>query len=184
MGPTSTRSSRAAIVFLFVVVPAIAAPSYVRSLAQITLPDVTLVDARGTRVPLAAVLNSSGPVVLQFIFTTCPSVCPALSTALSAAQRELGEGVRLVSISIDPEFDTPARLRDYARQFKAGPQWRFLTGSREDVAAVQKAFGAYRSNKMWHEPLTFLRPAPGRPWVRLAGPIGAAELVAEVRRMR
>jgi hypothetical protein len=143
---------------------------------------VTLVDAQGERVRLATVLDHPGPVLLQFIFTTCPSVCPALSTTLSAAQKDLGERVRMVSISIDPEFDTPARLRDYARQFKAGPQWTFLTGSREDVLAVQKAFDAYRTNKMSHEPLTFLRPAPGQPWVRLAGPISPADLVNEVRR--
>jgi len=164
--------------------PASPAPRYVRTIAHIAPPPVTLIDAQGKPVPLAAVLDYPGPIVLQFIFTTCPSVCPALSTALSAAQPELGERARLVSISIDPEFDTPARLRDYARRFKAGPQWMFLTGSREDVDAVQKAFGAYRANKMWHEPLTFLRPAAGEPWVRLAGPLGAAELVAEFRRLR
>ena len=176
----------AAIIVLFLAAPSAAAPAprYTRAIVHVTPPPVTLIDARGEPVPLNAVLDYPGPLVLQFIFTTCPSVCPALSTALSAAQPELGEGARLVSISIDPEFDTPARLRDYARRFDAGPQWWFLTGSREDVAAVQKAFGAYRANKMWHEPLTFLRPAPGEPWVRLAGPLGAAELVAEARRMR
>lgn len=164
--------------------PAAPSPRYVRAIADIKPPQVTLVDAQGERVPLAAALGSSAPVVLQFIFTTCPSVCPALSATLAAAQPELGTSARLVSISIDPEFDTPARLRDYARRFNAGPRWRFLTGSREDVAAVQKAFGAYRPNKMWHEPLTFLRPASGESWVRLAGPMSAAELVAEVRRLR
>jgi protein SCO1/2 len=164
--------------------PAAPSPRYVRSIAHVTPPEVTLVDERGEQVPLAAVLESSEPVLLQFIFTTCPSVCPALSATFSAAQEELGAGARLVSISIDPEFDTPARLREYARRFNAGPRWRFLTGSRENVAAVQKAFGAYRPNKMWHEPLTFLRPAAGREWVRLAGPLGAAELVAETRRLR
>src|SRR5918999_2138176 len=120
--------------------PAAPSPRYVRSIAHVTPPEVTLVDERGEQVPLAAVLESSEPVLLQFIFTTCPSVCPALSATFSAAQEELGAGARLVSISIDPEFDTPARLREYARRFNAGPRWRFLTGSRENVAAVQKAF--------------------------------------------
>ncbi|HEX9943472.1 MAG TPA: SCO family protein [Thermoanaerobaculia bacterium] len=170
----------AAILLLAAALPAGA--RYVRSVARYAPPDVTLVDARGERVRLAAVLDHPGPVLLQFIFTTCPSVCPALSTTLSAAQENLGERVRLVSISIDPEFDTPARLRTYARQFKAGPQWWFLTGSREDVAVIRKAFDAYSANKMSHEPLTFLRPALGAPWVRLAGGIGPADLVEEVRR--
>ena len=161
-------------------------PRYTRSAAAYAPPAVTLVDARGERVALATVLDSPEPVFLQFIFTTCPSICPLLTTTLSAVREELGperERVRMVSISIDPEFDTPARLREYAQRFKAGPQWWFLTGSREDVAAVQKAFGAYRVNKMSHEPLTFLRLAPGQPWVRLAGPVTGAELAAEYRRL-
>ena len=77
-----------------------------------------------------------------------------LSASLAGAQGEMGERARLVSISIDPEYDTPARLREYARRFKAGPRWRFLTGGRDDVEAVQKAFGAWRVNKMSHQPLT------------------------------
>jgi protein SCO1 len=160
-----------------------AQPRYVRSEVRISTPAVTLIDSRGERVSLAAVLDPPGPVVLQFIFTTCPSICPLLSSSLAGAQGELGEGARLVSISIDPEYDTPARLREYARRFKAGPRWRFLTGGREDVEAVQKAFGAWRVNKMSHQPLTFLRAAPGAPWVRLAGPVSAADLVAETRRL-
>jgi cytochrome oxidase Cu insertion factor (SCO1/SenC/PrrC family) len=149
-------------------------------------PDVTLTDSAGARVRLAAALESPGPVVLQFIFTTCPSICPVMTATLAAACEELGPDrnqVRMISISIDPEYDTPERLRDYAQKFKAGANWRFLTGSRDDVAAVQKAFGAYRPNKMQHEPLTFLRAAPGEPWVRLAGPITPAELAGEVRRL-
>ncbi|MEA2601095.1 MAG: hypothetical protein QOF89_2087 [Acidobacteriota bacterium] len=160
-----------------------AGPRYVRSVARYTPPEVTLTDATGARMPLSVALNRPGPVVLQFIFTTCPSVCPALSATLAAAREELGDEVSLVSISIDPEYDTPARLREYSQRFKAGPQWRFLTGSRDDVAAVQKAFDAYRPNKMQHEPLTFLRRAPGEPWVRLAGPLTPSELAAEVRRL-
>ncbi|HYX24002.1 MAG TPA: SCO family protein, partial [Thermoanaerobaculia bacterium] len=176
---------RCAVLLLALLLSA-AAPRYVRSVARYAPPDVTLIDSAGARVRLAAALDAPGPLFLQFIFTTCPSVCPALSAALAAAGEELGPGgdsVRMVSISIDPEFDTPARLRDYARQLKASPRWRFLTGSRDDVAAVQKAFDAYRPNKMQHEPLTFLRAAPGEPWVRLAGPLTPAELVAEYRRL-
>ena len=160
-----------------------AQPRYVRSEVRIPTPAVTLIDSRGERVPLASVLDAPGPVVLQFVFTTCPAVCPMLSSALSGAQTEMGEGTRLVSISIDPEYDTPARLREYAKRFKAGPRWRFLTGGRDDVAAVQKAFGAWRVNKMSHQPLTFLRAAPGDPWVRLAGPLSAADLIAEYLRL-
>lgn len=154
--------------------------AYSRSVGRYAPPDVTLTDMGGRRLPLSEALGD-GPVLLQFIFTTCPTVCPILSSKLADAQDRLPEA-RMVSISIDPEHDTPARLREYARRFGAGPRWRFLTGSLEDVVAVQKAFGVYRSDKMQHEPSTFLRAAPG-PWVRLTGDAGADELVAELRKL-
>jgi cytochrome oxidase Cu insertion factor (SCO1/SenC/PrrC family) len=150
--------------------------------ADYAVPDVTLVDQDGAAFRLAVELGRPGPVVLQFIFTTCATVCPALSGTLAAAQDRL-PGVHLLSISIDPEEDTPARLAEYARRFGAGPRWRLLTGRLEDVVAVERAFDAYRGNKMRHEPLTFARAAPGRPWVRLEGLLTGGELAAEVRRL-
>jgi protein SCO1/2 len=160
--------------------------SFTRAVASYEPPDVTLVDMNGARVPLSAALGYEGPVLLQFIFTTCPTVCPVMSGTFSAAQGRLGAElarVRMISITIDPEQDTPERLREYARRFKAGRQWLFLTGDLEDIVAVQKSFDAYRGNKMRHEPLTFLRAAPGKPWVRLDGLLSAAQLVAEYRRL-
>jgi len=187
----STRSISAVVAFL-VWGPATAqdahqghhapsAPRYSRTLAPYAPPDVTLVDAHGDAVTLAAALDFDGPVLLQFIFTTCPAVCPALSGTFAAAQERLDDA-RMLSISIDPEHDTPPRLAEYARRFGAGPRWRFLTGELDDVVAVQKAFAAYQANKMQHRPLTFLRGSPAAPWVRLDGFLSAAELVAEVRR--
>jgi protein SCO1/2 len=131
-------------------------------------------------------LNYEGPVLLQFIFTTCPTICPVMSSTFSAAQDQLGpdpDHVRMISISIDPEHDTPARLREYAQKFNAKPQWHFLTGKLDDVVAVQKAFDAYRGSKMRHEPITFLRASPKEPWVRLNGLMSAAALVAEYHRL-
>ncbi len=159
---------------------ALAPDRYVRTVGDYPLPDVTLVDMDGQRVPLPAVLGD-GPVLLQFIFTTCPAVCPILSATFTGAQDRLG-GVRMVSITIDPEHDTPGRLREYARRFRAGPQWKFFTGSLDDVVAVQKAFGVYRSDKMQHEPSTFLRAAQG-PWVRLTGQVSSEDLIAELRKL-
>jgi len=136
----------------------------------------------GAAVALRSVLNHEGPVLLQFIFTTCPTTCPVLSEVFAVAQDTLGpelHNVRMVSISIDPEHDTPARLQEYAQKFRAKQQWRFLTGKRQDIVAVQKAFEAYWTNKMRHAPRTYLRAAPDAPWVRLDGFVSATELVAE-----
>jgi protein SCO1/2 len=97
-------------------------------------------------------------------------------------QGELGAGrasVHLMSISIDPEQDTPARLRTYARQFHACKSWNHYSGTMGAVTAVQRAFNAYRGDKMSHVPLTLLRAAPDAPWVRFDGFARADELMAE-----
>jgi len=155
---------------------------YARAVVSYETPDVHLIDMTGALVPLTDVLNYQGPLLLQFIFTTCPTVCPALSGLFSATLDRLESHagrLRLISISIDPEHDTPERLRAYAQKLKAKPQWHFFTGHREDIAAVQKAFDAYQNNKMQHEPLTYLRASPATPWVRLDGFMSAGDLLAE-----
>jgi protein SCO1 len=155
-----------------------------RSTADYAVPSISLVRDDGKTVSLPAELDDGRPVVLDFIFTTCTSICPVMSRVFSGLQDKLGDQrgrVHLVSISIDPEQDTPARLTEYARKFHAGPPWRFYTGTVEASVAAQRAFDAYRGDKMDHTPVTFIRAAPGRPWVRIDGFASSDELAAELR---
>jgi protein SCO1/2 len=168
--------------------PAVEAARFSRSTAAYRAPSVELVDSAGRSVALAELLAGEGPVMLQFVFTTCPGVCPALSGLFAAAEDRLDgdaalAAVRLVSISIDPEHDTPERLAEYASRFGAGPRWTFLTGARDDILAVQRAFDADRGSKMRHEPTTYLSAGGGAEWVRLDGFPSPGELVAEARRL-
>lgn len=161
-------------------------PGYVRSERTYQVPDVTLVDAGSRPVRLREALAADGPVMLNFIFTTCTAICPVMSRIFARVPQELGSEagrLRLISISIDPEQDTPKQLRAYAERLGAGPAWQFLTGSAADIEAVERAFDAYRGDKMNHEPLTLLRPAPGRPWVRLDGFASPSELAREYERV-
>jgi protein SCO1/2 len=87
----------------------------------------------------------------------------------------------MVSISIDPEHDTPEALSAYAGRFGAGPQWEFLTGSLDDSIAVQRAFDADRGDKMNHAPMTLFRATPESQWVRYEGFATAADLAKEYR---
>ncbi|MHB1403302.1 MAG: SCO family protein [Thiobacillus sp.] len=164
------------------------ADGYVRTQAAYTVPDVKLVDADGAGVPLRRELaQQDRPLILNFIFTTCSAVCPVMSATFSQLQAALGpqrDAVRMLSISIDPEEDTPAALKAYAGKYGAGPQWQMLTGSLTDSIAVQRAFGVYRGDKMNHQPATFLRAAPDQPWVRLDGFASAADILREVRQLR
>jgi protein SCO1 len=135
-------------------------------------PPVQLVRDDGRQVALREELDDGRPVVMNFIFTTCATTCPLSSQTFAAFQRKLGperSSVHMISISIDPEQDTPARLRAYARRFGAGPQWQHYTGTLQASLAAQQAFGAYRGDKMSHAPVTLIRAAPGQPWTRIDG---------------
>lgn len=160
------------------------APGLRRSTADYTLPEAMLLRDDGKRVPLAGELNDGRLVMLNFVFTTCTAICPVTSQVFAETQARLRgqlERVHMVSISIDPENDTPAQLREYARRFGAGPQWQHYTGSSAASVAVQKAFATYRGDKMNHQPVTLLRRAVGQPWVRLEGFVSPSELAGEVK---
>jgi len=154
--------------------------------ADLHLPSLTLTDMDGAPAALEAALGGDVPVLVDFIFTSCTTICPILSATYAEVQEVLSEegtASRLVTISIDPEHDTPARLRSYAQRFGMRPEWRLFTGTLADSIAVQKAFDAYRGDKANHLPLLFMRASPDAPWVRIEGFAGAAEIVDEFHRM-
>jgi protein SCO1/2 len=158
-------------------------PSTTRTTAYYAIPDVRLTRQDGTVVNLGDELNDGRPVVLSFIYTSCTSVCPLVSHTLAQLQSKLGENagrVHLVSITIDPEQDDPARLRGYAKTFNAGPEWQHYTGTLAASQAVQRAFNVYRGNKMEHVPATLIRPALDAPWIRIEGFATADQMLAEL----
>jgi protein SCO1/2 len=162
------------------------AASVSRSTAEYVPPEVTLVRADGKRVSLRQELNDGRPVLVNFIFTTCSSVCPLSSRTLEEFQRKLGlqaASVHLMSISIDPEQDTPARLTEYARKFHAGPEWNYYTGTVAASIAAQRAFDVFRGEKMNHNPVTLMRTAPGKPWLRIEGFVTPDELLDYYRQL-
>ena len=100
------------------------------------VPDFELVDQRGRVVTRETLLGS--PWVMATIFTRCTGPCPMISERMAKLQRKLdGTGVRLVSISVDPAYDTSERLATYAAAYDADPErWLFLTGSEAAVQAL------------------------------------------------
>jgi protein SCO1/2 len=107
-----------------------------------------------------------------------------MTQILTQVQDKLGDErakVHMVSVSIDPEYDTPARLLEYTRQNHTGPQWDFYTGSNDASIQVQKAFDAYRGGKMNHEAVVLLRGARGTQWLRLDGFASADQIISAYR---
>lgn len=159
---------------------------YFRTEHTYEFPDVTLFTMEGEKTTLEQELVIDKPVMLNFIFTTCTTICPLLTASFYQLQNELGEeskDVKMISISIDPEYDTPEKLRSYAERFNAGSQWQFLTGDVKDIIAIEKTFGAYRGAKMNHEPLTYIRGKGADSWVRINGIASAEEIINEYRNL-
>lgn len=149
-------------------------------------PDVWLVDQHGRRQHLPELLGGPRPVVLNFVFTTCTTICPVMTATFSQVSRAM-EGdlaqARLVSISLDPEYDTPEVLEAYAERYGAGESWLLLTGDARDVLAVLRAFDALSGSKMNHRPYTYARPAGASEWTRIEGLLSASDLAAELDRI-
>ncbi len=161
---------------------------YSRSRQDYLIPDITLLNRHGEEIRIMDLLNNQQPVLLQFVFTTCATICPVLSATFSSAQKTLDRiapHYRMISISIDPEQDTPRTLSDYATRFKVGSQWHLLTGSTDNIAKVQRAFDAYYrgNNKMYHLPYTYLRAKNAQAWVRLDGLLSTGDLVEEYQQL-
>lgn len=158
---------------------------YRRSVEQYTMPDVTLINQDGKKIRFKSLLESDKPVVVDFIYGTCTTICPVLSAGYANLQNRLGAesaSVRLISVSIDPENDTPKVMKEYLKRYRAKQGWEFLSGSRKDIDRVMIAFNSYFRNKMDHKPLTFIRIPSSNSWIRLYGLISSTEFLEEFRK--
>ncbi|HMJ67208.1 MAG TPA: SCO family protein [Candidatus Binatia bacterium] len=124
-----------------------------------TMPEYHFTNQIGQAVSLSDLKGQA--VALTFVFTRCPfpTFCPRMSQNFEAVQNKLKESSssptnwHLLSITIDPGFDTPAVLKNYATQYHCDPQrWSFVTGELIDITAIAEQFG-----------LLFWRPDPNQP---------------------
>ena len=130
------------------------------------MPDFTLTAQDGRAVRLSDYRGQL--VAIDFIYTRCPlpDVCPRLSANFARLQKRLGSRVALLSITLDPEYDTPAVLSEYARRYGADPAiWRFLTGPPDGVQTVAGHFGVVywpEENAITHTSSTALIDRDGK----------------------
>jgi protein SCO1/2 len=121
-------------------------------------------------------------VAIEFIYTTCTTICPLLGITFSQVQDllgdRLGKEVALISISVDPVTDTPQRLKAWGAKFHAKPGWTFLTGKKSDIDKVLRALGAATGRKEDHPPTILMgNEAQGR-WTRAYGLAPPGRIVA------
>ena len=102
------------------------------------VPDFALINRDGQPVRRADLAGA--PWVADFIFTRCGAACPMMSLRMARLERELPAdlGVRFVSFSVDPEYDTPQVLQEYAESFGAPGRWLFLTGDKREIYRLSK----------------------------------------------
>jgi protein SCO1/2 len=155
-------------------------PSYQVIDAEYSIPDVSLLDQQGRQVSLRELLAAGRAVAVNFIYTSCTTICPVMTATMLQMQRELSDTASkpmYVSISIDPDYDSVETLGAYAKRF--GADWTFLTGQRVDVLDVLQAFSAWRGSKSNHAAVTLFRAAGASHWTRIEG-LASARQLAEV----
>ena len=147
------------------------------------IPDVELVDQTGHAVHFYRDLVQGRVVVINFVFTSCGTICPPMGAIFGRLEALLGDParVRLISISIDPVVDTPERLAAWGARFHAGPGWTLLTGRKETIDALRKALAVFTPDLDSHAPVVLIGDDATGQWTRADGLAPAAQLAAQIR---
>jgi protein SCO1/2 len=143
--------------------------------------DVEVVDQDGRTHRLYSDLLQGKTVVVESFFTSCTDSCPQLAERLEALQQwvgdRLGKDVYLLSFTLDPRQDTPARLKQYADRLGARPGWFFLTGKPENIGWALYKFGQYAADKSAHSNLLVLGNEHAGLWKKVFGLAPAGDLI-------
>jgi protein SCO1/2 len=146
--------------------------------------DVELINQDGKKVRFYSDVLKGKTVVVNAFFTTCTSVCPPMNRNMEKIQEALGDRVGrdvfFVSITVDPEVDTPTRLKEYSKKFHAGPGWIFLTGKKENLDWALYKLGQYVEKKDDHKTIFIIGNEPTGLWKKAFGIANVAELVQVV----
>ena len=158
-----------------------------KSTAEVVLPNLKVIKKDGTDVNLQAELNANQIQVVSFVYSTCKTICPMTNQVLQKTQERLGsdlKSVHMSSFSIDPEYDTPERMRTYTKIFHAKDAWQhYSMYSENDSIAIQRAFDIYKGDKMNHIPVFFIKSPKDVKWIRIDGLISSEELTNDIRKL-
>ena len=150
--------------------------------AQKYFTDVELVNQDGGKMRLYSDLLKGHTVVIIPFFATCTNVCPPMNATLRKVQQSLGgrvgKDVYLISLTVDPVNDTPARLKEYAARFHAESGWYFVTGTPENVNVALQKLGMYVPDKNDHNTIMIIGNEPTGLWKKAYALSRASDLVA------
>lgn len=163
---------------------AASAPARAPDSLQLSFRDTALTDSNGRPVRLKSDVLGDRLVIMDFVYTSCTTVCPVVSAVLAQVQEKLGarlgREVQLVSVTVDPQRDTPARLKSYAARQGAKAGWSWLTGSPASIAEVLKSAGTYTPNFENHPVVILVGDPRTGEWTRHYGFADPQDLMARV----
>lgn len=140
---------------------------------SVDIPDLSLLDQNGKRVRFYSDLFKGKVVVLSFFFTSCTYVCPMQGAALSRLKSHLGErlgkDVFFVSVTKDPETDTPERLRLWGNRYGAGRGWTLVTGEREVMRKLVMNMTGEPLGTEMHQPVVVIGSDKTGTWMEAPG---------------
>jgi len=147
--------------------------------------DTKLLDQDGREVRFYTDALRGKIVLISFIYTNCTDICPILMHNLSDVQASLGDrfgkDVFFVSISVDPEDDTPEELKKYAERYNAKPGWTLLTGKKSDVDAVIKRFGEFKDEFEDHSMVFVVGDVKNARWSKVRGDLPPEAVLPRIR---
>lgn len=156
-------------------------PSPARSPAEKYFSDIELLDQDGKTLRFYTDVLKNKVVIINTFFTTCTNICPPMNRNFERIQEALGDRLGkdafLISITVDPQTDTPTRLKEYSRRFHARPGWLFLTGSKENVDWALYKLGQYVETKDDHTNIFIIGNEPKGLWKKAFGLAKAEELI-------
>jgi len=148
------------------------------------IPDTLVFDQNGRKLRFYSDLVKGKVVAINFIFTTCTTICPPLTATFRKVQQDLskqsGRNVELISISVDPTTDVPERLKGFAEKFHAAEGWTFVTGDKQEIDGLLRALGALADDKSKHTPMILIGNDSASYWTRTYGLAPASNLVAMI----
>jgi len=147
------------------------------------IPNTRVLDQNGKQLNFYDDLIKGKLVAVNFIFTTCTTVCPPLTATFRKVQQtaaERGVNLSLISVSVDPVVDTPERLRAYAEKFKAENGWTFVTGEKGEIDSLLQGLGVAVTNKDDHTPMILIGNDSIDYWTRAYGLSSPSTLIDQI----
>jgi protein SCO1/2 len=151
------------------------------------IPDIKVVDQNGKPRHFYGDLVRGKVVVMNFVYTTCTTICPPLGATFGKLQKNLGErlgkDVFLVSVSVDPVTDTPERLRAWGAQFKAKSGWTLVTGDKAELDRLLRVLGVDAASPASHSAMVLIVNDRAALWKRVYGLGSTAALMNNIEQM-